>query len=188
MLVHDDLAAVRRVVPKRTLATRSVRASRSMATRHSSDACIPRRPGAPSRSPRVGRLRCAHARSAASARLAAHRRDSGIRATVETPVVGASRARQARSVADARSAQRGGSGRHRQCRRAARVCSADARSALLAYGRSNPIPPAPGLDYHLAVVLPSIVPQVEFEAVAERTREALRRADIRARVVGIDVP
>ena len=54
--------------------------------------------------------------------------------------------------------------------------------------RSDPIPDAPGLDYSLAVVLPSIVPQVEFEVVAERTREALRRADIRARVVGIDVP
>ena len=48
--------------------------------------------------------------------------------------------------------------------------------------------PAQELDYHLAVVLPSLVPQVEFEAVAERTREALRRADIRARVVGINVP
>lgn len=77
------------------------------------------------------------------------------------------------------------------------IANSDVRRACVAlmhaqlyspYGRSNPIPPAPGLDYHLAVVLPSIVPQVEFEAVAERTREALRRADIRARVVGIDVP
>ena len=56
------------------------------------------------------------------------------------------------------------------------------------YGRPNPIPPAPGLDYHLAIVLSSIVPHVEFEVVTERTREALRRASIRARVVGIDVP
>jgi hypothetical protein len=54
--------------------------------------------------------------------------------------------------------------------------------------RANPIPDAPALDYYLAVVLPAILPQVEFDVVAERTRNALRDADIRARVVGIDVP
>jgi hypothetical protein len=54
--------------------------------------------------------------------------------------------------------------------------------------RSNPIPDAPGLDRYLGVVLPSILPQVEFDEVAARTREALRRAGIRARVVGVDVP
>jgi hypothetical protein len=53
---------------------------------------------------------------------------------------------------------------------------------------SNPIPDAPGLDRYLGVVLPSILPQVEFEEVAERTRRALRQAGIRARVVGVDVP
>jgi hypothetical protein len=76
------------------------------------------------------------------------------------------------------------------------VANADVRRACVAlmhaqlyapYGRSNPSPPAPGLDYHLAVVLSSIVPQVGFEVVAKRTRDALLRADIRARV-GIDVP
>lgn len=54
--------------------------------------------------------------------------------------------------------------------------------------RSNSIPDAPTLDNYLAVVLPSTVPQVEFEQVAEMTRDSLRRAGIRARVVGIDVP
>jgi hypothetical protein len=53
---------------------------------------------------------------------------------------------------------------------------------------SNRIPDAPGLDYYLAVVLPLRVPQVEFGEVAERTRQALRQAGIRARVVGVDVP
>ena len=53
---------------------------------------------------------------------------------------------------------------------------------------SNPIPDAPGLDRYLGVALPSILPQVEFDEVAERTRQALRQAGIRARVVGVDVP
>jgi hypothetical protein len=52
----------------------------------------------------------------------------------------------------------------------------------------NHIPDAPELDYYIAVVLPLIVPQVAFEQVAEKTREALRDAGIRARVVGVDVP
>jgi hypothetical protein len=53
---------------------------------------------------------------------------------------------------------------------------------------SNAIPDAPGLDRYLGVVLPSILPQVDFDEVAARTREALRQAGIRARVVGVDVP
>jgi len=53
---------------------------------------------------------------------------------------------------------------------------------------SNPIPDAPELDRYLGVVLPSIVPPVDFDDVAARTREALRLAGIRARVVGVDVP
>jgi hypothetical protein len=53
---------------------------------------------------------------------------------------------------------------------------------------SNRIPDAPELDRYLGVVLPSILRQVEFDEVADRTREALRRAGIRARVVGVDVP
>lgn len=71
-----------------------------------------------------------------------------------------------------------------------RACVALMRSHLYPrYSRrANPIPDAPTLDYYLAVVLPAILPQVEFEVVAERTRDALRDADIRARVVGIDVP
>jgi hypothetical protein len=56
------------------------------------------------------------------------------------------------------------------------------------FRHSNPIPDAPGLDRYLGVVLPSILPQVEFDEVAERTRHALRQARIRARVVGVDVP
>jgi hypothetical protein len=56
------------------------------------------------------------------------------------------------------------------------------------FRRFNRIPDAPELDYYLGVVLPSIVPQIEFEEVAERTRAALRNAGIRARVVGVDVP
>lgn len=54
--------------------------------------------------------------------------------------------------------------------------------------RSNRIPDAPELDCYIGVALPSIVPQVEFEEVAERTRGVLRQAGIRARVVGVDVP
>ncbi len=50
------------------------------------------------------------------------------------------------------------------------------------------IPDAPSLDYYLAVVLPSRMPHVPFEVVAERTRDALRGANVRVRVVGIDVP
>jgi hypothetical protein len=53
---------------------------------------------------------------------------------------------------------------------------------------SNRIPDAPDLDYYLGVALPSILPRVEFDEVAERTRDALRQAGIRARVVGVDVP
>ncbi len=53
---------------------------------------------------------------------------------------------------------------------------------------SNRIPDAPELDYYLGVALPLILPQVEFEEVVERTRDALRPAGIRARVVGLDVP
>lgn len=53
---------------------------------------------------------------------------------------------------------------------------------------SNRIHDAPELDRYLGVVLPSILPQVEFDEVAERTRQALRQAGIRARVVGVDVP
>jgi hypothetical protein len=53
---------------------------------------------------------------------------------------------------------------------------------------SNRIPDAPGLDRYLGVVLPSRLPQVEFDELAERTRQALRQAGIRARVVGVDVP
>jgi len=56
------------------------------------------------------------------------------------------------------------------------------------FRNSNPIPDAPSLDRYLGVVLPSILPQVEFDEVAERTRQALRQAGIRARVVGVDVP
>jgi hypothetical protein len=55
------------------------------------------------------------------------------------------------------------------------------------FRRSNYNPETPELDYHLGVALPSIVPEVEFEEVAERTRAALREAGIRARVVGVDV-
>jgi hypothetical protein len=54
--------------------------------------------------------------------------------------------------------------------------------------RPNRIPDAPELDCYLAVALPSIMPQVEFDEVAEMTRAALRSAGIRARVVGVDVP
>lgn len=54
--------------------------------------------------------------------------------------------------------------------------------------RSNTIPDAPGLNRYLGVVLPSLLPQVEFDEVAAPTREALRDAGIRARVVGVDVP
>jgi hypothetical protein len=54
--------------------------------------------------------------------------------------------------------------------------------------RANRIPDAPELDCYLAVALPSIMPQVAFEEVAEMTRAALRQAGIRARVVGVDVP
>jgi hypothetical protein len=53
---------------------------------------------------------------------------------------------------------------------------------------SNRIPDAPGLDRYLGVVLPSILPRVEFDEVAERARQALQQAGIRARVVGVDVP
>ena len=53
---------------------------------------------------------------------------------------------------------------------------------------SNRIPDAPELDYYIGVALPLIVPQVEFEQVAEQTRNALRAANIRARVVSVDVP
>jgi hypothetical protein len=56
------------------------------------------------------------------------------------------------------------------------------------FRNSNPIPDAPGLDRYLGVVLPSILPQVEFDEVADRTRRALQQARIRARVVGVDVP
>jgi hypothetical protein len=56
------------------------------------------------------------------------------------------------------------------------------------FRRGNRIPDAPELDYYMAVVLPLIVPQVAFEQVAEKTRETLRDAGIRARVVGVDVP
>jgi hypothetical protein len=56
------------------------------------------------------------------------------------------------------------------------------------YSRSNRIPDAPELDCYLAVALPLILPQVEFEEVSQRTRDALRQAGIRARVVGVDVP
>jgi hypothetical protein len=54
--------------------------------------------------------------------------------------------------------------------------------------RGGTIPDAPTLDYYLAVALPSRMPHEPFEVVAERTREVLRSANIRARVVGIDVP
>jgi hypothetical protein len=56
------------------------------------------------------------------------------------------------------------------------------------FRQSNHIPDAPELDHYIGVALPSIVPQVEFEEVAEQTRTALRDAGIRARVVGVDVP
>jgi hypothetical protein len=56
------------------------------------------------------------------------------------------------------------------------------------FRQSNHIPDAPELDHYIGVALPLIVPQVEFEEVAEQTRSALRDAGIRARVVGVDVP
>jgi hypothetical protein len=78
------------------------------------------------------------------------------------------------------------------------LADADVRRASIALMRahlypvfsrsSNRIPDAPELDYYLGVALPLILPQVEFEEVAERTRDALRQAGIRARVVGVDVP
>ena len=78
------------------------------------------------------------------------------------------------------------------------IADADVRGASIAlmrahlhphrYRPSTLIPDAPELDYYIAVVLPLIVPQVEFEQVVEQTRDALRKANIRARVVGIDIP
>lgn len=77
------------------------------------------------------------------------------------------------------------------------LADADVRRASIAlmrahlypvfFRRSNYNPETPELDYYLGVALPSIMPQVEFEEVAERTRDALRQAGIRARVVGVDV-
>lgn len=77
------------------------------------------------------------------------------------------------------------------------IADADIRRASIALMRAhlhplffrggNRIPDAPELDYYLGVALPLILPQVEFEEVAERTRSALRQAGIRARVVGVDI-
>lgn len=188
MLVHDDHAAVRRVVPKRALATRSVRASRSMATRHGSDARVPRRPALPLAALVLG-VYGAHTHGAQLALgllLIAATAASGQlwkRRLWERPVLGRLEAWQTHDP--------------RNGEVPVAIANADVRRACVAlmhaqlyspYGRSNPLPPAPRARLPLGG-------RVAFDRAASRVRgrrgadqgEALRRADIRARVVGIDV-
>jgi len=67
------------------------------------------------------------------------------------------------------------------------ACRAIRRAHLHpAYWRRQPLPDASS-NHHIAVVLPLLMPEVEFDVVTERTRDALRRAGIRACVNDVDV-
>ena len=57
--------------------------------------------------------------------------------------------------------------------RAACIVLMRAHLCPLSSGNWNLTPDAPELDRYLWVVLPSILPEVEFDEVAERTRRAL---------------